>query len=55
MVLLYTALVLPTVVGCARIEEPWVRDVGRLAQERSLSPAQEKGLRLRAALYQRDR
>lgn len=55
MALLCVALMLPSLIGCARIEEPWVRDGGRLEQERSVSAEQEKGLRLRAALYQRDR
>jgi hypothetical protein len=55
IVVLCAILMLSSVAGCARIEEPWVSGPGQLKQERSISPEQEKGLRERAALYQRDR
>jgi hypothetical protein len=55
IVVLCAVLMLPSLAGCARIEEPWVRDADQLKQERSVSPEQERRLRLRAALYQRDR
>jgi hypothetical protein len=55
VIILCAMLMLSSVAGCTRIEEPWVRDPGQLKQERSVSQAHERELRLRAALYQRDR
>ena len=41
--------------ACSPLQEPWVSDAEQLKQERYLSPAQERALRERVTLSQRDR